>query len=110
MITVYGVYRSRASRPLWLLGELNLAFTHVPVIQSYRLKTDPKAADAPINTASPAFLAVNPQGQIPAYAEGDLVLTESLAITHHIARAHGGDIALESSPHGGLRAVIRLPI
>jgi two-component system osmolarity sensor histidine kinase EnvZ len=33
-----------------------------------------------------------------------------LAIARDIARAHGGDIALESSPHGGLRAVIRLPI
>jgi glutathione S-transferase len=102
MITVYGVYRSRASRPLWLLGELNLAFTHVPVIQSYRLKTDPKAADAPINTASPAFLAVNPQGQIPAYAEGDLVLTESLAITQHIARAHGGMLGPQSHAEAAL--------
>lgn len=89
MITLYGVYRSRASRPLWLLAELGLPFTHVPVIQAYRLP-DPKAADAPLNTASPEFLAVNPIGQIPAYAEDGLVLTESLAITLHIARAHGG--------------------
>lgn len=33
-----------------------------------------------------------------------------LAIARDIARAHGGDVVLESSPHGGLRAVIRLPI
>jgi glutathione S-transferase len=91
MITLYGVYRSRASRPLWLLGELGLPFTHVPVIQGYRLP-DPKAADAPLNTTSPAFLAVNPLGQIPAYVEDGLVLTESLAITLHIARQHGGDL------------------
>jgi glutathione S-transferase len=89
MITLYGAFRSRASRPLWLLYELDLPFRHVPVLQAYRL-TDPGAADAPLNTTSPAFLAVNPQGQVPAYAEGDLVLTESLAITHHIARQHGG--------------------
>jgi glutathione S-transferase len=91
MITLYGVYRSRASRPLWLLGELGQPFTHVPVIQGYRLP-DPKAADAPLNTTSPAFLAVNPLGQIPAYVEDGLVLTESLAITLHIARQHGGDL------------------
>lgn len=91
MITLYGVYRSRASRPLWLLGEIGLPFTHVPVIQGYRLP-DPKAPDAALNTTSPAFLAVNPLGQIPAYVEGDLVLTESLAITLHIARQHGGDL------------------
>jgi glutathione S-transferase len=96
MITLYGVYRSRASRPLWLLAELDLPFTHVPVIQAYRLSTNPLASDAPLNTASPAFLAINPQGQIPAYREGDLMLTESLAITQHIARTHGGDLAPQS--------------
>jgi two-component system osmolarity sensor histidine kinase EnvZ len=32
-----------------------------------------------------------------------------LAIARDIARAHGGDIALETSPLGGLRAVVRLP-
>ncbi len=91
MITLYGVYRSRASRPLWLLAELGLDYIHVPVIQVYRLP-DPQAADAPMHTASPAFLQVNPQGQIPAYQEDGLVLTESLAITLHLARAHGGAI------------------
>ena len=33
-----------------------------------------------------------------------------LAIARDIARAHGGDVRLETSPLGGLRAVIRLPI
>jgi two-component system osmolarity sensor histidine kinase EnvZ len=33
-----------------------------------------------------------------------------LAIARDIARAHGGDIVLEASPHGGLRARIRLPL
>jgi len=89
MITLYGVFRSRASRPIWLLYELGLPFTHVPVIQGYRL-AQASAADAPFNTTSPAFLKVNPLGQIPAYVEDGLVLTESLAITNHIARQHGG--------------------
>ncbi|MCX7286618.1 MAG: glutathione S-transferase family protein [Rhodobacterales bacterium] len=89
MITLYGVFRSRASRPIWLLYELDLPFTHVPVIQAYRLPRA-SAPNAPLNTASPEFLAVNPLGQIPAYVEGDLTLTESLAITNHIARTHGG--------------------
>ena len=34
MITLFGVYGSRATRPLWLLHELDLPFTHVPVIQA----------------------------------------------------------------------------
>lgn len=95
MITLYGVYRSRASRPLWLLGETGTPFTHVPVIQGYRLP-NPGAPDAPLNTTSAAFLAVNPQGQIPALVDGDLVLTESLAITQHIARCHGGALGAQN--------------
>lgn len=91
MLTLYGVARSRATRPLWLLHEIGMEFRQVPVIQSYRL-ADPAAADAPLNTASPAYLAVNPQGQVPALEEDGLVLTESLAICLHIARRHGGDL------------------
>jgi glutathione S-transferase len=101
MITLYGVYRSRASRPIWLLGELGLPFTHVPVIQGYRLP-DPKAADAPLNTTSPTFLEVNPLGQIPAYVEDGLVLTESLAITLHIARQHGGALGPQDAAEAAL--------
>ena len=89
MLTIYGVYRSRASRPLWLMAETGTEFRHVPVIQAYRLE-DPMAADAPLNTASPAFLKVNPQGQVPAIEDDGLVLTESLAITLHLARKYGG--------------------
>ena len=91
MITLYGVYRSRATRPLWLLHETGTPFTHVPVIQAYRL-SDPHAAGAQINTASPDFLKVNPQGQIPAMQDGDLVLTESLAIALYLARRYGGPL------------------
>ena len=33
-----------------------------------------------------------------------------LAIARDIARAHGGDLFLDNSPQGGLRAIIRLPV
>lgn len=92
MITLYGVYRSRASRPLWLLAECGAEFRHVPVIQAYRL-ADEAARAATLNTGSAAFLTVNPQGQIPAMEEDGLILTESLAITLYLARRHGGDLA-----------------
>jgi glutathione S-transferase len=91
MITIYGAFRSRALRPIWLLTETGTPFTHVPVLQAYRLP-DPSAPDAPLNTASPEFLNVNPAGQIPAMVEDGLVLTESLAITLHLARRHGGSL------------------
>lgn len=101
MITLYGCYRSRATRPLWLLAETGTPFTHVPVIQSYRLDR-PKAADAPLNTASAEFLAVNPIGQIPVLVEGDLTLTESLAITMYLARVHGGALGPASDAESAL--------
>ena len=91
MMTLYGCFRSRATRPLWMLYEAGVPFQHVPVVQGYRLP-DAQAPDAPLNTASPEFKAVNPQGQIPALVDGDLVLTESLAITYYLARKHGGDL------------------
>jgi two-component system, OmpR family, osmolarity sensor histidine kinase EnvZ len=33
-----------------------------------------------------------------------------LAIARDIARSHGGDITLDTSPHGGLRARVRVPV
>jgi glutathione S-transferase len=85
---VYGVVRSRATRPLWALLETGQPFEQVPVIQAARLP-DPAAPEAPLNTASPAFLAINPMGQVPAMADGDLVLTESMACVLHVARKAG---------------------
>jgi signal transduction histidine kinase len=33
-----------------------------------------------------------------------------LSIARDIARAHGGDITLEDSPLGGLRAIVAIPV
>lgn len=92
MLKIFGVYRSRASRNLWLAGELGIPFTHVPVIQVYRV-ANPDAPGAPLHTRSPAFLAVNPSGQIPSIDDDGVVLNESLAINHYLARKHGGPLA-----------------
>jgi len=91
MLTIYGVYRSRAIRPLWVLEECKAPFTHVPVIQAYRL-TETTGPGAPLNTAMPEFLAINPLGQVPAMRDGALLLTESLAICLHVARKYGGPV------------------
>lgn len=92
MLTIYGVYRSRASRNFWLLAELGMEYEHVPVIQSYRL-ADPAAPDAPFNTASPGFLSISPAGAVPVLRDGDFVLSESLAMNLYIARKAGGPLA-----------------
>jgi glutathione S-transferase len=92
MLTIYGVYHSRASRTIWLANELRLPFLHVPVIQAERL-ADPDAPDAPLHTKSPAFLRINPSGKIPSIDDDGLVLHESLAINLYLARKHGGPVA-----------------
>lgn len=89
MLTIYGVYRSRASRNIWLAEELGIPFKVVPVIQHYR---EPKPADM-LHTRSPEFLAVNPNGHIPSIDDDGLVLHESLAINLYLARKHGGPLA-----------------
>ncbi|MBY0338207.1 MAG: glutathione S-transferase family protein [Acetobacteraceae bacterium] len=100
MITIHGVLRSRASRNIWLLEEMGTPYRHVPVIQAYRLP-DPAAPDAPLNTRSPAFLALNPNGRIPAMEEDGLVLNESLAINLYLAKRHGGDLGPRDAAEDG---------
>ncbi len=104
MLTIYGCYRSRATRNIWLAYELGLEFRHVPVMQAYRLE-NPLAADAPLNTRSPAFLAVNPNGHIPSIDDGGVVLHESLAINLYLARKHGGELAPRDVAEEGMAAM-----
>lgn len=96
MITLYGVLRSRASRNVWLAHEAGLEFAHVPVIQVYR------AGPGQLHTGSPEFLAVNPSAQVPAMVDGDLVLTESLAINLYLAKRYGGALGPADVTEDGL--------
>ena len=87
MPTLYGVYRSRATRNFWLAGELGIDLPHVPVMQAYR------DGASGMTTTSPEFLAISPAGAIPVLVDGDLVLSESLAINLYLARKAGGPLA-----------------
>jgi glutathione S-transferase len=91
-LRIYGVLRSRATRPIWMAKELGIPYEHVPVIQQYRLP-NPSGADAPLNTGSPSFRAVNANGLVPTIDDDGFVLNESLAITLYLARKHGGPLA-----------------
>ena len=91
MLTIYGVYRSRASRNIWLGDELGIPFKLVPVMQLYRLT--PEAAKGALHTKSPEFLKVNPNGHVPSIDDDGLVLHKSLAINLYLAKKHGGPLA-----------------
>lgn len=99
MLTIYGVYRSRASRNIWLANELGIPFKHVPVIQHYRLK-DPKPTGV-LHTRSPEFLKVNPNGHVPSIDDDGVILHESLAINLYLAKKHGGALAPASVVEDG---------
>src|SRR5262249_42043568 len=75
-ITVYGVTRSRTLRVLWMLEELGLPYEHV--------KTNFATGD----TRSPEYLAINPNGHVPALRDGDTTLCESMAINLYLARKY----------------------
>lgn len=101
MLKIYGVYRSRASRTYWMALELGIEFESIPVVQGYRLP-DALAADAPLNTQSPAFLKLNPNGMIPTIDDDGLVLGESIAINLYLASKHRGPLASGSLQEEGL--------
>ena len=92
MLTIYGVYRSRASRNL-LVGRRARALLQTRAGDAGLSPADPNAADAPLNTRSPEFLRVNPNGHIPTIEDDGFVLHESLAINLYLAKKHGGPLA-----------------
>lgn len=76
-LTIYGSPPTRLMRVLWVLNELDIPHRRVPV--------DMDAGEH----RSPAFLAVNPAGKVPALVDGDLVISESAAIMLYLAERHG---------------------
>ena len=75
MIKLYHMPRTRSVRIIWLLEELGLDY-EVEVLTG-----DTKSA--------PAFLKISPFGKVPAIEDGDLVLTESVAIVQYILSEYG---------------------
>jgi glutathione S-transferase len=76
-LTIYGMPASRAFRTLWAAEELGLAYENKP--WSY-LGPEIKGAE---------YLAINPNGTIPAIVDDGFPLFESLAINLYLARKTG---------------------
>lgn len=72
---LYGIAGSRAHRSLWAIEETGIDYEHVAVSYMEDSKT-------------PEYLAVNPNGKVPALVDGDLVLFESMAINLYLAKAY----------------------
>ena len=70
---VYGFPNTRSARVVWTLEEAGASYDYILV---NLLKGEAR---------QPQFLGVNPAGKVPAFSDGQLVLTESGAICTHIA-------------------------
>jgi len=75
VMRIYGRPTSRARRVLWIARMLGLDFENVPV--------------TPEEMRQPAYLALNPNGKMPALRDGDVTLFESHAILLYLARKYG---------------------
>jgi glutathione S-transferase len=90
MITLYGHPFSRAHRVLWMLKELQVEFRHVPTgFQDGGCKT-------------PEYLAINPNGRVPAIVDDGQPLFESLAINLYLVNKFGGPLAPVDAREAGL--------
>ncbi len=67
---------TRSIRARWVLQELDVPFEAITVNM---MKGEHQ---------QPAFLKVNPAGKLPALVDGDLVLTESMAIVTYLAEKY----------------------
>ncbi len=75
-LRIYGIARTRAFRVLWVAKELGIAYEHIPV----------EIGEA--GARKPDYLAVNPNGRLPAIEDDGFTLWESLAITLYLAKKH----------------------
>jgi glutathione S-transferase len=76
-LRIYGIARTRAFRVLWIAQELGLDYEHIPI----------EIGEAGARQAD--YLAINPNGRLPAIDDDGFTLWESLAITLYLAKKHG---------------------
>ena len=91
-LRIYGIARTRAFRALWMAKELGLDYEHVPV--------EIGSAGA----RRPEYLAINPNGRLPAIDDGGFVLFESLAITLYLAKKHSSGRLYPATLQGEAKA------
>ena len=75
-MVLYEFAPTRSIRPRWVLQELDVPFQSVTVDL---MNGENRSAE---------FLKINPAGQVPVLADGDLVLTESVAISIYLSEKY----------------------
>ena len=93
---LYHFYKTRSSKVLWLIKELNIDVEVRPV----------DLTPAKREQRLPEYLKLNPSGTVPTLVDGDLVLTESLAICLYLLDKYDRNHALGGAPGTQLRSLV----
>jgi glutathione S-transferase len=86
-LKIYGIPKSRAFRNYWLCAELGIPYEDVKTGFTDDVKT-------------PAYLAINPNGRVPAIDDDGFRLFESFAINLYLAKKHGLGKIYPADLHG----------
>jgi glutathione S-transferase len=81
MMTVYSAPDTRAIRVIWVLEEIGA-------------KAEIKSMPYPPRQHAPDYFAVNPTGLVPLLIDGEVRLSESMAICDYLATKHGSPLVV----------------
>src|SRR5262249_9561537 len=81
MMTVYSAPNTRAIRVIWVLEEIGA-------------KAEIKSMPYPPRKHDPGYFAVNPTGMVPLLIDGEVQLSESMAICDYLATKHGSPLVV----------------
>lgn len=82
MPIVYHAKNTRSIRVLWVLEELGI-------------KAEVRTLQFPPSRLQPEYLSVNPTGTVPTLIDGEMRLTESMAICECLATKHNSSLLVE---------------
>src|ERR1700751_3584944 len=91
-LRIYGVARTRAFRAIWMAKELGLDSQHGPI------------EIGPAGARKADYLAINPNGRLPAIEDDGFTLWESLAITLYLAKKHSAGLLYPATLEGEAKA------
>jgi glutathione S-transferase len=84
MVTVYSAPNTRAIRVIWVLEEIGV-------------KAEIKSMPYPPRQHAPDYFAVNPTGLVPLLIDGEVRLSESMAICDYLAAKHGSPLVVPTN-------------
>ena len=84
MVTVYSAPNTRAIRVIWVLEEIGAT-------------AEIRSMPYPPRRHAPDYFAVNPTGMVPLLIDGEVRLSESMAICDYLATRHGSPLIVPAN-------------